>query len=163
MEPVRTGSGRRHRYVEIKEALRDLRIQLGAVSHQVSGRVRIRDVDLDCLDVIDRSGPLTPSALAKRTGLHPATLTGILDRLERAGFVARERDPSDRRAVVVKGQRDRAAEMYRLYAGMNAAIDQICARYAEPELAVIADFLRRTAEAGATVAADLAGAGSPAR
>jgi DNA-binding MarR family transcriptional regulator len=147
---------RRRRYAEVKKALRDLRIHLTAVNHQVSSRVQIRDVDLDCLDVIDTSGPVSPSALAKRTGLHPATLTGILDRLERAGFVARERDPADRRAVLVRGQRARAAEMFQLYAGMNAAIDQICDGYDDHELAVIADFLRRCADAGATAAAELA-------
>jgi DNA-binding MarR family transcriptional regulator len=154
MEPMQK-RGVRRRYAEIKQALRDLRIQLTAINQQVSGRVQIRDVDLDCLDVIDRAGPLSPSALAKQTGLHPATLTGILDRLERSGFAVRERAASDRRGVVVRVQRTRAAEIFRLYAEMNAAIDDICAGYEDHELAVIADFLNRTAQAGATVAAEL--------
>lgn len=154
MEPRQ--SGRRARYTEIKDALRDVRTQLGALNHQVSGRVRIRDVDLDCLDVIDRSGPLSPRELQRQTGVHPATLTGILDRLERGGFVTRERDPSDRRAVVIQGQRARVAEMFRLYAGMNAAMDEILSGYDERELAAIAGFLRRCADAGATHAAALA-------
>jgi DNA-binding MarR family transcriptional regulator len=155
---MRSGASgnRRQRYAEIKDGLRDLRVRLAAVNQQVSSRVRIRGADLDCLDTIDRSGPLSPSELARRTGLHPATLTGILDRLERAGFVARERTASDRRGVVVRGQRARVAEMYRLYAGMNSAIDEICDRYEERELAVIADFLHRIADAGTAAAAELA-------
>jgi MarR family len=40
-----------------------------------------------CLDLITRHGPLSPSAPARRAGLHPATMTGILDRLERGGWV----------------------------------------------------------------------------
>lgn len=147
---------RRHRYAEIKDALRDLRLQLTAVNHQVSGRVEIRDTDLDCLDVIDREGLQSPSALARRTGIHPATLTGILDRLERGGFVARDRAPGDRRAVVIRSQRTRVGEMYRLYAGMNRAIDQVCDGYGEAELALVAEFLRRMSDAGATAAAELA-------
>ena len=48
---------------------------------------------------------------------HPATITGILDRLERGRWVARERDPTDRRAVVVRALRDRNAELFHLYSG----------------------------------------------
>lgn len=152
----RSSPERRRLIGEIKNGMRELRIQLTALNHQVSGRISINDVDLDCLDVIDRYGPLSPSALARRTGLHPATLTGILDRLERSGFVARDRTPSDRRGVIVRGQRTRVGEMFRLYAGMNLAMDKICADYPEPELALIAEFLRRVAEAGENAADDLA-------
>jgi DNA-binding MarR family transcriptional regulator len=75
-------------------------------------------------------------------------LTGILDRLERADWVARERDPSDRRAVVLRSLHDRNAELLRLYSGMNSSMDQICADYGDTELELLADFLRRTATAG---------------
>jgi DNA-binding MarR family transcriptional regulator len=83
-------------------------------------------------------------------------MTGVLDRLERGGWVARERDPSDRRAVVVRALRSRNAEMMRLYSGMNTSMDDLCAGYGETELEVLADFLRRTAAAcqGATDALD---------
>lgn len=45
------------------------------------------------------------------------TMTGILDRPERGGWISRERDPSDRRAVQVRALRDRGAEIFRLYGG----------------------------------------------
>src|SRR6266545_4170113 len=92
---------RRRLTTAIKESLRDLRNQLALLNHQVGARVELKDVDLDCLELISRHGPLSPSALARRAGLHPATVTGILDRLERGGWIARQRDPSDRRAVTV--------------------------------------------------------------
>jgi DNA-binding MarR family transcriptional regulator len=141
----------------IRESLRELRIQLSLLNHQVGTRVDLRDVDLDCLDLINQHGPLSPSALARRAGLHPATMTGILDRLERSGWVARERDPADRRAVLVKAQRGRNAELFGLYAGMNASLDQLCAGYSEAELELIADFLRRTTSAGHDATEQLAG------
>ena len=140
----------------IKESLRELRVQLSLLNHQVGARVELRDVDLDCLDLISRYGPLSPSALARRAGLHPATMTGILDRLERAGWVSRDRDPSDRRAVVVRVLRDRGAELFRLYRGMNTSIDQICAGYSDDQLELLADFLRRTTNAGQDATAKLA-------
>jgi DNA-binding MarR family transcriptional regulator len=139
---------RRRSITAIKEALRDLRSQLSLLNHQVGARLDLKDGDLDCLELINRDGPLSPSALARRAGLHPATMTGILDRLERGGWVARERDPSDRRAVVVRAGRDRAAEVFRLYAGMNSAMDELCAGYSDDQLELLADFLRRTTGAG---------------
>jgi DNA-binding MarR family transcriptional regulator len=83
-------------------------------------------------------------------------VTGILDRLERGGWVARERDPSDRRAVVVRALRDRNAEVFRLYAGMNASMDQLLATYDGDELDLLASFLRRTTDAGRAATSDLA-------
>ena len=150
---------RRRLTVAIKESLRELSIQLSLLNHHVGGHLELKDIDLDCLDLIARHGPLSPSALARRAGLHPATMTGILDRLERGGWVARERDPSDRRAVLVRALRDRGAQLIRLYAGMNTLMDEICAGYEDPELELLADFLRRTAHAGQTATDELAGNG----
>jgi DNA-binding MarR family transcriptional regulator len=143
-----TDSDRRRLTSSIKQSLRALSIQLSLLNHQVGAHLGLNDVDLDCLDLIARYGPLSPSALAQRASLHPATMTGILDRLERGGWVIRERDPSDRRAVVVRALRDRNAELVRLYGGMNSSMSEICASYGVTELAVLADFLRRTVEAG---------------
>lgn len=150
--------GRRRLTRAVKESLRELRTQLSLVHHQVGTKVALKDVDLDCLELIGRHGPLSPSALARRTGLHPATMTGILDRLQRGGWVVRERDPSasDRRAVAVRAVRGRNAELFRLYAGMNTSLDELCAGYTDAELELIADFLRRTTAAGRTAAEELA-------
>jgi DNA-binding MarR family transcriptional regulator len=143
----------------IKESLRELAIQLSLLNHQVGTELELRDVDLDCLDLINREGPLSPSALARRAGLHPATMTGILDRLQRGGWITRDRDPqaSDRRAVTVRALRNRVPELFRLYAGMNSSMDGILAGYGDAELQLIADFLRRTTHAGQAATKELAG------
>jgi DNA-binding MarR family transcriptional regulator len=145
---VEAARRRRRLAAAIGKSLRELAIQLSLLNHQIGGRLELQDVDIDCLDLIDRRGPLSPSALARDAGLHPATITGILDRLERGGWVVRERDPSDRRAVLVRVKRDRYPDLMRLYAGMNRSMNQIYAGYDERELEVIADFLERTAAAG---------------
>jgi DNA-binding MarR family transcriptional regulator len=147
---------RRRTTTAIKESLRELSNQLSLLNHHVGAQVELRDVDLDCLELINRHGPLNPSALARRAGLHPATLTGILDRLERGGWIARDRDPHDRRAVVVRVRRDRGRELFRLYAGMNASLDRICAGYSGDQLELLADFLRRTTDAGRSATDELA-------
>jgi DNA-binding MarR family transcriptional regulator len=164
MSSVTSGSGdtearRRKRRLTnaIKESLRELSVQLSLLNHQVGAHLDIKDGDLDCLDLVARLGPLSPSALARHAGLHPATMTGVLDRLERAGWISRERDATDRRAVAVSARRERAAELLGLYAGMNGSMDRLCAGYAEKDLELVADFLRRTTEAGRRATDDLAG------
>jgi len=148
---------RRRLITAIKGSLRELSNQLSLLNHHVGSRVDLKDVDLDCLELVNRHGPMSPSDLARSAGLHPATITGILDRLERAGWVVRERDPSDRRSVLVQVRRDRGGELFRLYAGMNAAMDQLCATYSDEQLELLADFLRRTTDAGRDATEQLAG------
>jgi len=156
-ETVEARRRRRRLTTAIKESLRELRSQLSLLNHQVSARIELKDVDLDCLELINRHGPISPSALARSAGLHPATMTGILDRLERGGWVARDRDPSDRRAVTIRARRDRGAELFGLYAGMNTAMDELCAGYTDAELELLASFLHRTVEAGRGATDELAG------
>jgi DNA-binding MarR family transcriptional regulator len=161
MSSISTGESarRRRRLVAgIKESLRELSVQLSLLNHHVGAHLEMRDVDLDCLDLITREGPLSPSALARRSGMHPATMTGILDRLQRGGWITRERDPdaADRRAVVIRAQRDRNAELFGLFAGMNTAMDGVCADFADAELERLAEFLRRTTDAGRDAAEQLA-------
>jgi DNA-binding MarR family transcriptional regulator len=148
--------GRRRTATAIRDAMRELSVQLSLLNHHVGSRLEMRDVDLDCLDLVARHGPLSPSALARRAGLHPATVTGIVDRLERAGWVSRDRDPEDRRAVVIRAARERGAEIFALYAGMNGAIEEILGSYSDAELTVLADFLRRVCDAGHTASEELA-------
>src|SRR6266540_354262 len=158
MSHVTSGSRRARRQLtaQIKGSLRDLRNQLSMLNRQVGIQLDLKEVDLDCLDLVNRHGPLSPTALARRAGLHPATMTGILDRLERARWIVRERGTTDRRAVTVRALPDRGREVFGLYSGMNAALDEICAGYDEEQLTVLADFLRRATDAGLTATEQLA-------
>src|SRR5437762_9099835 len=146
MKPVASGRAksirrRQQSATEIRSSLRELRIQLSLLNYRVGSELELRDVDLHCFDIIEAYGPLSPTALARRAGLHPATMTGILDRLERGGWIARERDPSDRRAVLVRVDRERYGELLSHYTGLSRAMNKLLSDYSDSELAVIADFM----------------------
>ncbi len=149
---------RRRLAADIKDSLRELSNQLSLLNHQVGAHLELKDVDLDCLELITRHGPMSPSAVARRAGLHPATMTGVLDRLQRGGWITRERDPeaTDRRAVTVRALRDRSAEVFQLYSGMNTKMDDLLADYCPADLELLADFLQRTTTAGHTATSTLA-------
>jgi DNA-binding MarR family transcriptional regulator len=160
MEPKRPGTRdaarrRRRLITTVQETLRDLGTQLSLLNVRIGGNVELRNVDLLCLDVVDKEGPLSPSTLARRAGLHPATMTGVLDRLERGRWITRDRDPADRRGVAVRVLRERGAELLGQYAGMRTSLNEICADYSEDELETINDFLTRVAAAGRQAADQL--------
>jgi DNA-binding MarR family transcriptional regulator len=129
-------------------AMRELNSQLSLLDQTVSSSVGLSSSDLEVLDLVGRRGPLTPSALSSISGVSPATMTGILDRLETEGWVRRERDPDDRRKVNIHAATKRGAEIYRYYRGMQDRLRQICANYTDDQLTLLIDFITRTSEAG---------------
>ena len=139
----------------IRDALRDLSHQLNLLGRRVGAHVDLKETELDCLDVVVRTGPITAGALSRATGIHAATLTGILDRLEERQWVRRTRDGTDRRAVHVEANTKQVAGVFRLYGGMTRSIAGICADYRPEQLAVIAEFLRRTHDAAEAAVGDL--------
>ncbi|MEU5871323.1 MarR family transcriptional regulator [Glycomyces sp. NPDC047369] len=141
---------------DVTELLRHLTVQLRLLNHQVSDRLHLQDVDLECLDLITRTGPLTATALARAADLHPATATGVLDRLEAAGWIRRDRVPTDRRAVHLTAVPDRTGEVRALYEPLREAIAGVCAGFTPEQLDTVAQFLGEVADAGRTATDDLA-------
>jgi len=146
-DPV-SARDRRRAVNAVKEGLRELRTQLAALNHRVGSEASLRDADLDTFDLVARHGPINPGALARLAGLHPATMTGVLDRLEAGDWIVRTRDATDRRAISVSANPAKTGDMLRLFAGMNQAMDAVCADFDDAQLATIQTFLARAAQAG---------------
>jgi DNA-binding transcriptional ArsR family regulator len=107
-------------------------------------RIGINATDLNCLNILSFSGHMTAGELARATGLTTASITGVVDRLEEAGFVTRERDPHDRRRVVVQINIDRAMkDVAAVFVPMLRAWREMAARYSDDELRLIVDFYGR--------------------
>jgi len=82
-------------------ALQDLRIEFEIATDRIAKAAGLNPRDLAVLDVLHADGPATPRVIATRTGIHPATLTAILARLESAGHVSRTPHPDDARSAQI--------------------------------------------------------------
>jgi DNA-binding MarR family transcriptional regulator len=107
-------------------------------------RIGINATDLNCLNILSFSGHMTAGELARATGLTTASITGVIDRLEEAGFVSRQRDPHDRRRVVVTIALDRAMrDVASVFLPVLRDWRELAARYSDDELRLIVDFYAR--------------------
>ena len=125
-------------------------------------RLGLNPTDHKAADLLLQRGPLTAGELARLTGLTTGAVTGIIDRLEAAGWVRRERDRRDRRRVIVapalRGARLREVE--RVFEPIRRAVDHILARYTDAQLAILLDFLEQTRELVEVTARDRSPRGS---
>jgi len=123
-------------------------------SHAVAARVGMAPTDLECLGYL-ADGPVSAGALAEATRLTTGAITGVIDRLERAGFATRQADPADRRRVLVRATPAAMGRVAPLYAPMQQAALGALQGYSDAELALLLDFLQRSGEAALTALAEL--------
>lgn len=115
-------------------------------SETIAAKVGLGGSDLEYLDMIAMRGRMTAGELAAATGLTTGAITGLIDRLEKAGFAARERDPDDRRRVYVSAVPEALGRAASHYEGLGTAMDRLAESYSEAELALILDFFGRSRE-----------------
>jgi DNA-binding MarR family transcriptional regulator len=129
---------------ELNEALRKVSAQSVLLSDVVAKLVRVNSTDLECLDLLMLAGVTTAGQLAAHTGLTTGAMTAVIDRLERAGFVRRRRDPQDRRRVLVEALPRGLHEIGPLYRPLAEASERLSTRYDDKELTLVVDYLTRS-------------------
>jgi len=112
----------------------------------VADRLGIGASDLECLDLINLKGRVTAGELAAATGLTTGAITGVLDRLEKAGFIKRERDAADRRKVFASIRPAALQKIAPLYQSLDRAMRELWSRYSREELELLIDFAARCEE-----------------
>src|ERR1022692_1394911 len=146
-EPIGEGAGAPERTAMVEAfaaAIRRTSSLMQLVSQAAADRIGINATDLNCLNILSFSGHMTAGELARATGLTTASITGVADRLEEAGYVRRERDPADRRRVVIRLVLDRAlTDVAPVFLPMIRALEQAAARYTDDELKLIVEFYGR--------------------
>jgi DNA-binding MarR family transcriptional regulator len=139
----------------VELAVRDVIANAILFNHQIAQRVGLGASDGQFMHLLQVHGPLTAGRLAELSGLTTGTVTGVLDRLEDAGFVRRERDASDRRKVIVKLDEEHLwREMAPLYAGQAQSLANVAGSYDAAELEVIEGFLKRLVRESPTTLPD---------
>ena len=113
-------------------------------SHLLADHLGISSTDLECLDILDLHGPLTAGRLAELTGLASGSVTALVDRMEKVGWVRRAQDPRDRRRVIIHLVPERVREVFPHFAPLARAMAALFARYGDDELALILDFTARS-------------------
>jgi DNA-binding MarR family transcriptional regulator len=137
---------RRELVAALNQAARSASGLGGLFAQQVAARLGINVTDLECIEMIATPGTLTAGELAAKTGLTSGAVTGIVDRLERAGFVTRERDRQDRRKVHVRIVPEGAERAGGYYRSLGAAVDGLLDPYDEEQIAFLVDYFTRTRE-----------------
>lgn len=117
---------------------------LGMLTRAVASQVRLNATDVEALGVLAVVGPVTPTRLAALLAMGTGSMTLVIDRLERAGFVRRVRDTADRRSITIQVVADKIRDIGALYAPLHERADEIAQRYTDGELKVIADYLTRS-------------------
>jgi DNA-binding MarR family transcriptional regulator len=122
---------------ELENAMRKASAQGTMFAKAVADRAGISSSDMDCMDFLNIEGRMTAGRLAELTGLTSGAITGVIDRLEKAGFVRRERDESDRRKVFIAPVPERIREIGRFYEAMQRAMHRQSEGYSEAELKLL--------------------------
>ena len=111
-----------------------------------AARIGMTVTDMQVIDSLDSIGPTTAGQLADLTGLTTGAITGMLNRLEEAGLVRRERDPNDGRRVIVRlvPGKDEMHEIGPIFASIGKAWDDMASHYDDEQIAFLLEFLKRS-------------------
>lgn len=129
---------------QIDWALRGLSTSTVLAATAIAQKVGMGPNDLRCGQLLVHNGPMTAGELAKATGLTTGAITGIVDRLEKAGWAQRRADPGDRRRVVIyPGPQENEQTAAALYAGHVERMAKLLGRYSDEQLSLLLEFVQQ--------------------
>jgi DNA-binding MarR family transcriptional regulator len=129
----------------LKLELRHFVVELLVSSFESSEDIGLHPTDLGALCLLLLHGPAPAGRLAELTGLTTGAVTGVIDRLEKGGFVRREVDPADRRKVIVVPEAERVdRDLFPHFPSLQRArAEEFYDDFSVAELSLITAFLSR--------------------
>ncbi|MDQ1914711.1 MarR family transcriptional regulator [Paenibacillus sp. GD4] len=114
--------------------------------HQaVAERLGLNSTDHKCLDIILRNQPITAGMLSDLTGLTTGTVTGVIDRLEKTGYVFREKDQEDRRKVIIRVHTKKAeSEIMSHLQSFGQSMKAMLEQYDNEQIKFLFNFFERS-------------------
>jgi DNA-binding MarR family transcriptional regulator len=129
---------------KLNEATRESSTWTIMFHHAIAEEVGLNITDHKALDILSSRGPMTAGQMAEITGLTTGAVTGVIDRLEKAGYVRRERDPNDRRKVIIQPNPEKAGEeLGPLFSHFQNRFIPILQTYDEAELKLLHDYFEQ--------------------
>jgi DNA-binding MarR family transcriptional regulator len=138
---MKSRRGRHAATTELLDEARALSSDFDKLSVAVANRIGLSPTDLLAMDLVVRRGKVSAGELARELHLTTGAITGLLDRLESAGFARRLADPDDRRRVLVEAT-GKERSVAKLFAPLAAALRREAERYSERDLATLTEFIR---------------------
>lgn len=126
---------------QLIEGLHRYGMRTSTFQQNMAQKMGVVHTDLKTANILNETGPITAGELSKITGLSTGSVTALVDRLEKAGYVRRERDKSDRRRVMIEPVPERHKEIMNHYKSLEVRINQLGERYEGHELKLILTFL----------------------
>lgn len=144
-------SNRREIIAKIADLLREQSTQTVLFHAIIAEQFGLHTTDHKALDIIVKSDRMTAGQLAETTRLTTGAVTGVIDRLEKAGFVRRVFDSNDRRRIFVELVPDTVERMAPVFAPIQKQTESLLGKYSDAELVVIADFVEQCVELAKSV------------
>jgi DNA-binding MarR family transcriptional regulator len=138
----------RERLDELQRAMQRSTMFTVLLHHATASKAGLNVTDAQCVSALVLDGPQTPGQLAQLMGITTGgAITAVIDRLERAGYVRRTRDPDDRRRVIVEPVEENIAEFGSYFEPIAHAFHERLAAYSDAEIAVLRRWIRENNEA----------------
>ncbi|MBD8138295.1 MarR family transcriptional regulator [Bacillus sp. CFBP 13597] len=104
-------------------------------------KIGVSHTDLKSAEILNETGPITAGELSKITGLSTGSVTALINRLEKSGYVKRQRDQLDGRKVMIMPIPERQEQIKSHYQSLSTATKELCSAYNEQELILINQFV----------------------
>ncbi|MBS4190148.1 MarR family transcriptional regulator [Bacillus sp. FJAT-49705] len=127
------------------EELRNFSTETIMFHQNVAEKLGLNSTDHKCLDIILQNYPMTAGKLAEMTGFTTGAVTGVIDRLEKASYVYRDKDPNDRRRVIIHVNLEKVEkEILPVFTSFSQSIRELFEKYNDQEIKFLFDFLVRS-------------------
>src|SRR3954447_23088598 len=152
---ARTSKARQELHERMTTVFRTYQRAVDALDELATGLMGVNRTDARVLDLLEQNGRMTAGDIAAGAGITTGAVSGVIDRLERAGYARRVRDEEDRRKVMVEPTDELFEQTRRLYFRMPPKGEKRMAEYSDDEMRLVIDILRKVTSITEEHATDL--------
>ena len=140
-------------WTEVDTELARLQEAAGVFDQAAADSLGLSRSDVQCLSVVLHRGSMSAGALAEACSLTTGSVTALLDRMEKSGYLRRIADPGDRRRVLVEATPAAAERVRALLAPVATATRARLEGLSADHLSAVRNYLRAAADVRAEQAA----------